>query len=91
MKLTKITVEERLTYRHDIVIEQEVIDEKLERILEEIEWELRFGDDLNKLISLMEEHGLKIVKVIENDLSSPAYSEVEISEVEVLDTDNEEV
>ena len=86
MKLTKITVEERLTYRHEIVIEQEVSDEKLSQILETVEWELRIGDDLNKLVSLMEEHGLKVVKVNESNLWSPAYSEIEI-----LDTDNEEV
>lgn len=82
MKLTKITVEERVTYRHDIVIEQEVSDEKLEQILETVEWELRLGDDLNKLVTLLEENGLKIVKVIQNDFCSPAYSEVEIIDVE---------
>lgn len=91
MKLTKITVEEKVTYRHEIVIEREAIDEELEQILEEIEWELRLGDDLNKLVSLLEEHGLRIVKVADSNFGSPAYSEVEISELEVIDTDNEEV
>lgn len=82
MKLTKITVEERLTYRHEIVIEQEVSDEKLSQILETVEWEMRIGDDLNKLVALLEEHGLKIVNMNKNDFCSPAYSEVEILDVE---------
>ena len=81
MKRTRITVEEKLTYHHDVIIEQDTSDERLAQILEQVERELRFGDDLDKLVSLMKEHGLKVVKVIENDLGSPTYSEVEICDI----------
>ena len=81
MKRTRITVEERLSYHHDIIIEQDMSDERLEQILIQVERKLRFGDDLDKLVSLMKEHGLKVVEVIENDLSSPADSEVEIYDI----------
>ena len=81
MKRTRITVKEKLTYHHDVIIEQDTSDERLAQILEQVERELRFGDDLDKLVSLMKEHGLKVVKVIENDLGSPAYSEIEIYDI----------
>ena len=81
MRRTRITVEERLSYHHDIIIEQDMSDERLEQILDQVERKLRFGDDLDKLVLLMKEHGLKVVEVIENDLSSPAYSEVEIYDI----------
>ena len=81
MRRTRITVEEKLTYHHDIIVEQDTSDERLAQILEQVERELRFGDDLDKLVSLMKEHGLKVVKVIENDLGSPAYSEIEIYDI----------
>jgi len=81
MKRTRITVEEKLTYHHDVIIEQDTSDERLAQILEQVERELRFGDDLDKLVSLMKEHGLKVVEVIENDLGSPAYSEIEIYDI----------
>lgn len=79
----RVTVSEKLTYRHEIIIEQDdsMNDEQLERILEKVERECSFDANFYDIVQSLKRHGVKVIETIENDSSSPWESEVEIYDV----------
>lgn len=81
MPKVKLTVEERLVYVNEIVVEKPegIPDEEFKAILNKVE---RTCDDTRDVVwALKHRHGLKIVSVTNNFPDSPDVDELEIVDV----------
>lgn len=80
MKKVKLQIEENLRYTRFMTIEvdSEISDDHLNNILDNAQRKSEFPDELSYSL---EKQGIKVLKDVDSDLSSPDNCEIEIIEI----------